>query len=461
MKKLIAALLVVVMAVSSLATAVSATNDTAPSFDEKNVVATLFDSSVTDYSDWYGNDGYSYELTTIDGITVLQHCTWSSGSVTFKRSFDVDWSEHDYANIKIVAYVYIEIEGEDAADIVDEGLVQKGKFEIRCVDSAGTTSNRYIADPSDGLVLHTGWNAIELTLDDMPIQSADSASTQETGYTTTNEFCFYLTCNSPIELTMSLASAYIIDTAYDNTAAETEETTTEEETTEATEETTEAAEETTEATEETTEATEETTAAESTSGSGTGTADDVTITSFAEASTGTLEFSNDFSLTYTFTNTSTGSNNWDNFIVEVFNSDGVYTTVRADNYGWLANQTDTADTITFGEGLDDDGWTAWREAMAAGSECTVTVVKEGTTVTITSVCGGATFTATAVVSEFADADLTVHLTGENVNLTSVAYTYTTASGTETAPQTGFSFVVLGVVALASGTAVVATKKKKS
>ncbi|MCD7748400.1 MAG: discoidin domain-containing protein [Firmicutes bacterium] len=194
------------------------------SFDEKNIVETLFDASYAaenGVGTWVANSDGVLSIAEVDGTTVLQHETWASGSVTFKRSLDIDWSEHDYENIKVVAYVYIDIEGEDSSNICEDGYVTKGKFEIRCVDSAGNTTNRYIADATDGLVLHTGWNAIELTLDEMPIHSADSASTQETGYTTTNEFCFYLTANA-WELSVSLASAYIIDTSYDNTATETD-----------------------------------------------------------------------------------------------------------------------------------------------------------------------------------------------------------------------------------------------
>ncbi|MCD8314642.1 MAG: hypothetical protein LUD44_03315 [Firmicutes bacterium] len=71
MKRFLAILLVSAMTLCVLMTGVSATDDSAPSIDEKNIVATLFDASVTDYSGWTGNAGYSYELTTIDGVTVL------------------------------------------------------------------------------------------------------------------------------------------------------------------------------------------------------------------------------------------------------------------------------------------------------------------------------------------------------------------------------------------------------
>ncbi len=178
-----------------------------------------------------------------------------------------------------------------------------------------------------------------------------------------------------------------------------------------------------------------------------------------------MTLSGDFTLTYTFTNKSNGSENWENFVVEVFSGDGIYVTVRADNYGWLANQTDSSDTITFGDGLTEDEWAAWNAAMAAGSECTVTIEREGTNITITCECGGATFTANAYVSEFEDADLTIHLTGENVTLSNVSYAYTLASASTvttepTSPQTGYAIASLSILAVVSGAALTVTGAMK-
>ncbi|MCD8120096.1 MAG: hypothetical protein LUE29_11595, partial [Lachnospiraceae bacterium] len=113
--------------------------------------------------------------------------------------------------------------------------------------------------------------------------------------------------------------------------------------------------------------------AEDTSGSGT--ADDVTITTGFTANTGNITLSGDFKLTYTFTNVSTGSSSWENFIVEMFNENYVYVDVRADNYGWLANTTSAADTFSVGTGLDS--WTDWLAATQSGMDFTVTVVRTG------------------------------------------------------------------------------------
>ncbi|MCD8002841.1 MAG: discoidin domain-containing protein [Clostridia bacterium] len=434
MKRFLAILLVSAMTLCVLMTGVSATDDSAPSIDEKNIVETLFDASVTDYSDWTGNAGYSYELTTIDGVTVLQHCTWTSGSVTFKRSLDIDWSEHEYANIKVVAYVYIDIEGEDSSNICDDGYVTKGKFEIRCVDSAGNTTNRYVADPTDGLVLHTGWNAIELTLDEMPIQSADSASTQETGYTTTNEFCFYLTANA-WELSVSLASAYIIDTSYDNTAT-TDDTTAEDDTT--------AADDTTEA-DDTTAADDTTTAASTTSNV------EVDLTNATVIDDGNGSWSSDGSGdpntvasmafdgdTSTYYDSASGENAYvgvqlaeataiEGFAIYpragyAYRLEGALIQGSTDNETWVTLYTIAADEYTEGE------WTVYE---------------------ITDTTAYTYYRLLTPSTNCNPAEIVLYST----------YSTGSTGSTAVSPQTGFAFVGLGVVALASGAAIVVSKKR--
>ncbi|MCD7783670.1 MAG: hypothetical protein LUI15_07280, partial [Firmicutes bacterium] len=102
------------------------------------------------------------------------------------------------------------------------------------------------------------------------------------------------------------------------------------------------------------------------------------------------------------------------------------------------------------------------------SECTVTVEKDGANITIICECGGRMFTANACVAEFEDAELTVHLTGENVNLSTVSYAYTMASSNTsqdepTSPQTGYAIASLSILAVVSGAALAVTgvsKKKR-
>ncbi|MCD7943876.1 MAG: discoidin domain-containing protein [Clostridia bacterium] len=430
MKRFLAILLVSAMTLCVLMTGVSATDDSAPSIDEKNIVETLFDASVTDYSDWTGNAGYSYELTTIDGVTVLQHCTWTSGSVTFKRSLDIDWSEHEYANIKVVAYVYIDIEGEDSSNICDDGYVTKGKFEIRCVDSAGNTTNRYVADPTDGLVLHTGWNAIELTLDEMPIQSADSASTQETGYTTTNEFCFYLTANS-WELSISLASAYIIDTAYDNTAT-TDDTTAEDDTT--------AADDTTEA-DDTTAADEPTSAYDAITGT------KVTVNSVIDDGNGTRDSNTETTSDHVFDGDT--STFYDGAVEGAWVGCTIDSTVISTVaiYARSANYDRIAGAVIQGSN-DGENWTdLYTIETAVQDEWIVCDITDTTAYTYVRVynCAYGNVAEMNIYTTSSSGTNTGSNTGSN-------------TGTQS-PQTGFAFVGLGVVALASGAAIVVSKKR--
>ncbi|MCD7832046.1 MAG: hypothetical protein LUI01_07285, partial [Firmicutes bacterium] len=82
--------------------------------------------------------------------------------------------------------------------------------------------------------------------------------------------------------------------------------------------------------------------------------------------------------------------------------------------------------------------------------------------------GGRMFTANACVAEFENAELTVHLTGENVNLSTVSYAYTLASTSTVpdepvSPQTGYAIASLSILAVVSGAALAVTgvsKKKR-
>ncbi|MCD7944314.1 MAG: hypothetical protein LUH43_05440, partial [Clostridia bacterium] len=60
----------------------------------------------------------------------------------------------------------------------------------------------------------------------------------------------------------------------------------------------------------------------------------------------------------------------------------------------------------------------------------------------------------------------VHLTGENVNLSTVSYAYTMASGNTsqdeptTSPQTGYAIASLTILAVVSGAAIAVTSAMK-
>ena len=90
-----------------------------------------------------------------------------------------------------------------------------------------------------------------------------------------------------------------------------------------------------------------------------------------------------------FKNYSSGAANWNNFLVELWNSDNESAvTLRADNYGWnygIANTEFAYETVsTTGTSLLDD-WTTWLTAINGATVKLVVTYADGTiTFTATS-----------------------------------------------------------------------------
>ena len=77
----------------------------------------------------------------------------------------------------------------------------------------------------------------------------------------------------------------------------------------------------------------------------------------------------------TFTNHTSGVNNWNNFVIVLCKaSNAEYAVVRADNYGWGDGYA--ACTPIGGFGADDDAWAAWRADME-GAKVTTYVTNNG------------------------------------------------------------------------------------
>ena len=173
------------------------------------------------------------------------------------------------------------------------------------------------------------------------------------------------------------------------------------------------------------------------------------ITAFAETSkevniTGGLGSANsgdetlgggDFEVVYTFHNASLDTSaNWFNFAVEVFDAAGNFITVRADAFGVGAGTGDYNDALgTWGaeskmtwEGApaDEAAWQAWAAGMA-DADVTATVKRAGKVLTftydITSSAGTYKMIGTTPeIANLAD-ELSIHLGGEKVNLTNIAF----------------------------------------
>ena len=77
----------------------------------------------------------------------------------------------------------------------------------------------------------------------------------------------------------------------------------------------------------------------------------------------------------TFTNHTSGTSNWNNFVIVLCKANNAeYAVVRSDNYGWGDGYA--ACTATGGFGVDDDAWTAWRADME-GAKVTTYVTNNG------------------------------------------------------------------------------------
>lgn len=154
---------------------------------------------------------------------------------------------------------------------------------------------------------------------------------------------------------------------------------------------------------------------------GDATAKEVSIEGFATANSGNETVKGDFELVYTFVNaTKDSSLNWNNFIVEIF--DGAnYITTRADNYGWFAGDWLTdGSTMTWGDGADK--WDEFCEVMK-NATVIATVKRQGNTITIKNdIISNSEndpkeyhFVCTNEMKNLPE-ELTVHLTGEKVDL---------------------------------------------
>lgn len=142
---------------------------------------------------------------------------------------------------------------------------------------------------------------------------------------------------------------------------------------------------------------------------------------YGTTNSGNETMKGDFELVYRFVNvTQDSSANWFNFGVEL--TDGAnFISTRADNFGWFANDWDTdGSTMTWGDGADN--WDEFREVMKMAG-VTATVKRQGNTVTVTNDIISYSesdpkeyhFVCTCEMKNLPE-ELTVHLTGEKVDL---------------------------------------------
>lgn len=142
-----------------------------------------------------------------------------------------------------------------------------------------------------------------------------------------------------------------------------------------------------------------------------------------------------------FSQTTTGSNNWDSATYVVYtSSDGNYGVAgdagyveyfvgRSDVYGWCADANvgggNTIDGLTGGLSFainaapaDDDAWAAWRKGLKSQSS-TIVAKRDGKTVTVTYTVGACSGTATLPVGSASK--VYIGLTGENCTISGISY----------------------------------------
>ena len=133
------------------------------------------------------------------------------------------------------------------------------------------------------------------------------------------------------------------------------------------------------------------------------------IGGFFTEKTDAVELKSCDTYTFTFHNKSTGSNNWENYVMAVIgeigydyvdSSDEVLI-VRADAWGWGGGKSDfmapdfnTENSLVFTSNIDD--WNAWNELMASGADCKVTLSRNGDALVYTAVMGSYEVKCTAV-----------------------------------------------------------------
>ena len=166
---------------------------------------------------------------------------------------------------------------------------------------------------------------------------------------------------------------------------------------------------------------------------------DVNIGGAFSANTGDEVLKGNFDVTYTFNNKSVGTNNWDNFVLEIFDGAGQYITLRADAFGWTAGSWTLGGEVTTLEdgtvhpaftGAAAD-WAAWMTDMKAGCDVTVNVKRTGKVFDVTYTYGNTAkdvMKTKVTVNEDVAETVNLHLTGEKVNLTNVKFTNNTNAG---------------------------------
>lgn len=157
---------------------------------------------------------------------------------------------------------------------------------------------------------------------------------------------------------------------------------------------------------------------------------DLTVTNFFNEKTGAVEMKSGDSYTFTFKNTSNGTNNYDNYVMAITGAIGeAYTgaseevlIIRADAWGWGGGMSDfvapdgTGNTLAF---TTDADWDKWAAAMQAGVDVEITVSRDGNTINYSAKIGEVNVSLTATSGTALPDSTYIFFTGEKCTLTGI------------------------------------------
>lgn len=196
----------------------------------------------------------------------------------------------------------------------------------------------------------------------------------------------------------------------------------------------------------------------------------LTVTAFFLEKTNMVPLSSGDKYTFTFTNTSKGTNNYENFVVGIVGTNASpypgaekeILIVRADRYGWGGGMSDfvrpdeAGNALVFDSNID---WDKWVAACKAGVPVTVTVSRSGNTLNYEAAIGDWYVKLSATSGKALPKTAYLFLTGENCTLSNIK---TVSAPTYSSPATGDTGAAVWAAVLAIlaslGTAAVVLKR---
>lgn len=156
----------------------------------------------------------------------------------------------------------------------------------------------------------------------------------------------------------------------------------------------------------------------------------LTVTGFFSKKTDFTALKSGETLTYTFKNTSNGSNNWENYVMAIVSADAASYTgadqevaiIRADAWGWGGGASDFVAPDGEGNKLafeTNANFDEWQAKMKAGVDVKLTVALDGNTLTYNATIGEYTVSMTATSGVDLPDTLYVFFTGENCVLSNI------------------------------------------